>query len=143
MKIKNTTEEMEQWVEIELPNLDKQDRKFAEIRAKAQVKAKELISTEGVELHEWSKQYIVRTKKFSKNDTVEVYMVDIWEDWGMKIHYALNCEINNKDKNPFTDYSNQWWTGDRIWSIRKIKYLLELVGISKSEQSIYLENMVM
>lgn len=141
MKTKNTI------VEIELPNLDEQDRKFAEIRAKAQVKAEELISTEGVELHEWSKQYIVRTKKFSKNDTVEVYMVDIWENWGkivfMKIHYALNCEINNKDKNPFTDYSNQWGHGDRVESIKKIKYLLELVGISKSEQSIYLENMVM
>ena len=137
MKTKN----MEQWVEIKLPNLDKQDREIAKIRAKAKANAEKIMSEEGVELHEWHKQYIVRTKHFSKDGNIEAYMIDIFSNGCLKVFNAINKELTYGG-NLWTDYSNEWGSGDRIESKRKIKHLLGLVGMSKSEQNIYLENMV-
>ena len=134
MKTKN----MEQWVEIKLPNLDKQDREIAKIRAKAQVKAEKIMSEEGVELHEWHKQYIVRTKHFSKDGNIEAYMIDIFSNGCLKVFNAINKELTYGG-NLWTDYSNEWGSGDRIESKRKIKHLLGLVGMSKSEQNEYLD----
>lgn len=134
---------MENWFEIKLPNQAKQDREIAKIRAKAKANAEKIMSEEGVELHEWHKQYIVRTKHFSKDGNIEAYMIDIFSNGCLKIFNAINKELTQYDGNSWTDYSNQWWTGDRVESIRKIKYLLGLVGMSKSEQNTYLENMVM
>lgn len=140
MKTKNTKqiEVIENWVEIKLPNPKKQDRKIAKIRAKAKANAEKIMSEEGVELHEWHKQYIVRTKHFSKDGNIEAYMIDIFSNGCLKVFNALNKELIQYDGNVFTDYSNEWSSGDRIESKRKIKYLLGLVGMSKSEQSKYL-----
>ena len=134
MKTKN----MEQWVEIKLPNLDKQDREIAKIRAKAKANAEKIMSEEGVELHEWHKQYIVRTKHFSKDGNIEAYMIDIFSNGCLKVFNAINKELTYGG-NLWTDYSNEWGSGDRIESQRKIKHLLGLVGMSKSEQNEYLD----
>lgn len=139
MKTKNTKQIMENWVEIKLPNPKKQDREIAKIRANAKAKAEKIMSEEGVELHEWHKQYIVRTKQFSKDGSIEAYMIDIFSNGCLKVFNALNKELIQYDGNIFTDYSNEWSSGDRIESKRKIKHLLGLVGMSKSEQNQYLD----
>jgi len=129
---------MENWVEIKLPNQAKQDREIAKIRAKAKANAEKIMSEEGVELHEWHQQYIVRTKHFSKDGNIEAYMIDIFSNGCLKVFNAINKELTQYDGNRFADYSNEWMSGDRIESKRKIKYLLGLAGVSKSEQNKYL-----